>query len=665
MGIVLFFILTFFNFPTTLLANDLMYLKHTCSNQKTFTPTNSAYQSNLHTLLTSLSSHAAATDFYNTTVAAGSETIYGLFICRGDVTNQTCQKCMAKATLEISSKCPYSKEAIIWYHQCMVRYSNRCFFSTVDEWPRHKFMNYSVTTNSTKEGSYGWLLANTLSEAVAEAANSGPQGTKKFATKNATLPGSEKQKVYTLVQCTHDLSSQDCNRCLSDIMSDIPLCCLGKDCGMVLYPSCSLMFGIDQFYRDIALARMHPAPSSRVPPQSSHSGKATLRLINIAMVPIVFLLMLFFANRIRRLNELRRYKAIFKENFGNESTTLESLQFDFAAIEAATNKFSDENLIGQGGFGEVYKGTLHDGREVAVKRLSKSSGQGAAEFKNEVLLIAKLQHRNLVALLGFCLQEDEKILVYEFVPNKSLDYFLFDPQKQRLLSWCERYKIIGGIAQAIQYLHEYSRLKIIHRDIKPSNVLLDDKMNPKISDFGMARMVAIDQEQGRTNRIVGTYGYMSPEYAMLGKFSEKSDIFSFGVLVLEIISGRKHSTSYQPYNVDGLLSYAWKQWRDGAPFQILHPSLSVSCSETEVMKCIQIGLLCVQENPDDRPLMAGVVSYLSNSSIELPLPREPAFFIHGGMEINKVAMELKFGHVAKSITTYSINEMSITESFPR
>ncbi|OIV91163.1 hypothetical protein TanjilG_30385 [Lupinus angustifolius] len=556
MSIVLFFFLTFFNFPTTL-ANDLMYLKHTCSNQKTFTP-NSTYQTNLHTLLTSLSSHAAATDFYNTT-AGGSEDIYGLFMCRGDVTNQTCQKCMAKATIEISSKCPYSKEAIIWYHQCMVRYSNRCFFSTVDEWPRHKFMNYSVTTNSTKEGSYGWLLANTLSEAVAEAANFGPQGTKKFATKNATLPGSKKQKVYTLVQCTHDLSTQDCNRCLSDIMSDIPLCCLGKDCGMVLYPSCSLMFGIDQFYRDVALARMHPAPSSRVPRQSSHSGKATLGLINIAMVPVVFLLMLFFANRIRRLNELRRYKAILRENFGNESTTLESLQFNFAAIEAATNKFSDENLIGQGGFGEVYKGTLHDGREVAVKRLSKSSGQ----------------------------------------------------------------------------------------------------------DFGMARMVAIDQEQGRTNRIVGTYGYMSPEYAMLGKFSEKSDIFSFGVLVLEIISGRKHSTSYQPYYVDGLLSYAWKQWRDGAPFEILHPSLRVSCSEIEVMKCIQIGLLCVQENPADRPLMAGVVSYLSNPSIELPSPQEPAFFRHGGKEINMSAKELKLGHVAKSNTPYSINEMSITESFPR
>ncbi|XP_019441550.1 PREDICTED: cysteine-rich receptor-like protein kinase 10 [Lupinus angustifolius] len=190
-------------------------------------------------------------------------------------------------------------------------------------------------------------------------------------------------------------------------------------------------------------------------------------------------------------------------------------------------------------------------------------------------------------------------------------------------------------------------------------------MIPKISDFGMARMVAIDQEQGRTNRVVGTYGYMSPEYAMLGRFSEKSDIFSFGVMVLEIISGEKHSTSYQPYHVDGLLSHVWKQWRDGAPFEILDPSLHGSCSQTEVMKCIQIGLLCVQEIPDDRPLMAEVVSYLSSPSVELPFPCEPAFFIHGGMEINMVEMELELDGLAKNITPFSINEMSISESLPR
>ncbi|XP_052109527.1 cysteine-rich receptor-like protein kinase 19 isoform X2 [Arachis duranensis] len=646
--------------------NQLEYLSHSCSTNKTFPP-NTTYESNLHTLVTSFSSVAATAEFYSTTSSGGDATgvtIYGMFMCRGDIKSQKCQKCIEMATQKIALSCPNSKEAIIWYHECMVRYSNRSFFSTVDEWPRPKYISHHETSNITTEGSYGWLLATTLNDAIAEAAKSA-NANKKFATKHVSLGGS--QNVYTLVQCTPDLSSQDCSKCLNDVMKDIPICCLGTDGGMVLYPSCNLMFGLHRFYSDANLPinwYQLPKPFVGKPLSGKPSGRR-LKIIIASTVPIVaFLMLYFFGYHFRRINALRRYKAILKENFGNESTTLESLQFDLVTIEEATNNFSCANLIGKGGFGEVYKGILSDGREIAVKRLSITSEQGIAEFKNEVLLIAKLQHRNLVALLGFCLQEGEKILIYEFVPNKSLDYFLFGSELHRLLSWCERFKIIGGIASAILYLHEYSRLKIIHRDIKPSNILLDANMNPKISDFGMARMVAIDQDQGRTRRIVGTYGYMSPEYAMLGKYSEKSDIFSFGVMILEIVSGKKNS-SYDSYYNDGLLSHAWKQWRDGTPFEILDPNLHESCSQMEVIRCIQVGLLCVQENPNDRPQMAEVVSYLSNLSIELPFPHEPAFFVHGRMNPNMVALEVDSGHLSNCSTQHSLNEMSISISVPR
>ncbi|XP_072082570.1 cysteine-rich receptor-like protein kinase 10 isoform X4 [Arachis hypogaea] len=592
--------------------NQLEYLSHSCSTNKTFPP-NTTYESNLHTLLTSFSSVAATAEFYNTTSSGGDatgETIYGMFMCRGDIKSQKCQKCIEMATQKIALSCPNSKEAIIWYHECMVRYSNRSFFSTVDEWPRPKYISHHETSNITTEGSYGWLLATTLNDAIAEAAKSA-NGNKKFATKHVSLGGS--QNVYTLVQCTPDLSSQDCSKCLNDVMKDIPICCLGTDGGMVLYPSCNLMFGLHRFYSDANLPinwYQLPKPFVGKPLSGEPSGRRRLKIIIASTVPIVaFLMLYFFGYHFRRINALRRYKAILKENFGNESTTLESLQFDLVTIEEATNNFSCSNLIGKGGFGEVYKGILSDGREIAVKRLSITSEQGIAEFKNEVLLIAKLQHRNLVALLGFCLQEGEKILIYEFVPNKSLDYFLFD--------------------------------------------------------FGMARMVAIDQDQGRTRRIVGTYGYMSPEYAMLGKYSEKSDIFSFGVMILEIVSGKKNSSSYDSYYNDGLLSHAWKQWRDGTPFEILDPNLHESCSQMEVIRCIQVGLLCVQENPNDRPQMAEVVSYLSNLCIELPFPREPAFFVHGRMNPNMVAVEVDLGHLSNSSTQHSLNEMSISISVPR
>ncbi|MBA0748230.1 hypothetical protein Gogos_005075 [Gossypium gossypioides] len=228
-----------------------------------------------------------------------------------------------------------------------------------------------------------------------------------------------------------------------------------------------------------------------------------------------------------------------------------------ALIMSATNGFSPDNLLGKGGFGPVFKGALDDGQEVAIKRLSSGSSQGLVEFKNELILIAKLQHTNLVRLLGFCVQGEEKMLVYEYMPNKSLDTFIFDDSKRKLLNWDKRFSIIEGIAQGLLYLHKYSRLRIIHRDLKLSNILLDENMNPKISDFGLARIYKTSEAGSNTNRIVGTYGYMSPEYAMEGIFSEKSDVYSFGVMVLEVVSGRKNSSHFEfdrPLNLVGYVS---------------------------------------------------------------------------------------------------------------
>uniref|UniRef100_A0A7N2LUG6 non-specific serine/threonine protein kinase n=1 Tax=Quercus lobata TaxID=97700 RepID=A0A7N2LUG6_QUELO len=186
----------------------------------------------------------------------------------------------------------------------------------------------------------------------------------------------------------------------------------------------------------------------------------------------------------------------------SEITTVESLQFDIGTIEAATNKFSDDNKIGEGRFGKVYKGVLLEGKKVAVKRFSMKSLQGLEEFKNEVILIAKLQHRNLVRLLGWGIEGEEKLLVYEFMPSKSHDSFIFD--SERLLDWKTSYTVISGIARGLQYLLEDSRLKIIHRDLKPSNVLLDHDMVAKISDFGMARIFNENQNIANAKRVVGT-----------------------------------------------------------------------------------------------------------------------------------------------------------------
>ncbi|MED6182514.1 hypothetical protein PIB30_029132 [Stylosanthes scabra] len=231
--------------------------------------------------------------------------------------------------------------------------------------------------------------------------------------------------------------------------------------------------------------------------------------------------------------------------------------FDLSTIFYATNRFSSYNKLGEGGFGPVYKGVLADGTEIAVKRLSKNSEQGQQEFKTEVQLIAKLQHRNLVKLLGCCIKQKEKLLIYEFMPNGSLDHFIFDDGRRELLDWTKRFQIISGIARGLLYLHHDSRLRIIHRDLKTSNILLDCDMSPKISDFGLARIFGGDQTVANTKRVMGTQGYISPEYAMHGSFSMKSDVFSFGVIILEVVSGMKNrqlSISHQFLNLLGHVS---------------------------------------------------------------------------------------------------------------
>ncbi|GAA0184369.1 transmembrane signal receptor [Lithospermum erythrorhizon] len=430
-------------------------------------------------------------------------------------------------------------------------------------------------------------------------------------------------KLFNLVQCTPDLSSLDCSQCLREALARRPA---GPRGGRVLYYN--LIVAI---------------------------------VLSITISIVLFTLAFCLIRRKAKKQQNVRIDATEGVD-GNNISEAESLQYDLTNIKTSTNNFSADNKIGEGGFGEVFKGTLN-GQQIAVKRLSKTSGQGEQEFKNEVLVVAKLEHRNLVRLLGYCLDEGEKILLYEFVPNKSLDFILFDQGMQQLLDWSRRYKIIVGVAKGILYLHEDSRLRIIHRDLKASNVLLDSDMNAKIADFGMARIVGADESQVNTSRVVGTFGYMSPEYALHGQFSIKSDVFSFGVLVLEIISGKKNFTFHQSGNSDDLLSYAWKLWRDGRPIDLLDPTLGDDFTRNEVIRCIHMGLLCVQEDPEDRPTMAAVVLMLSSYSVTLPLPHQPAFFLHSRTTpMPQPPNSDEFS--SKSLPLSAIDE-SITELYPR
>ncbi|KAG0481481.1 hypothetical protein HPP92_012339 [Vanilla planifolia] len=343
--------------------------------------------------------------------------------------------------------------------------------------------------------------------------------------------------------------------------------------------------------------------------------------ILVFCLSIIFLCFMMIRRR-RQKGKSRGEEMIQRLEGCKERNTDVSL-FKFSQIINATHNFSNDNKLGEGGFGPVYKGKL-EAELVAMKRLSARSGQGLEEFKNEVLLISKLQHRNLVRLLGYCIHGDEKILIYEYMPNKSLDLLLFG--QGSLLDWPKRFSIVEGIAQGLLYLHKHSRLRIIHRDLKVSNILLDAEMNPKISDFGLARIFKPDETHANTQRVVGTYGYISPEYAFKGIFSEKSDVFSFGVLLLEIVSG-KRSTGFQETDTScNLLAYAWELWKEGTWSEFVDPSLSKRFVHSEIQRCIYVALLCVQESPDFRPVMSAVVTMLSTENLCVGCPKQPAYF---------------------------------------
>ncbi|KAI9385174.1 hypothetical protein POPTR_011G030300v4 [Populus trichocarpa] len=603
--------------------------------------TNSTYQANLNQLLTSIYTNTEINNgFYNFSYGQDADTVYSIALCRPDISPDVCRVCIRNASDFLVRLCPNFVEAIGGLDNCMVRYTNRSIFNRMEKGPY--FWVYDDRVNVSDVVGFNQSRMTLLGRLSDQAAAGDSRY--KYAMDQIDVPKNF-QKIYALVQCTPDLSASECRDCLYNASGLIPQCCDARQGGRVIYPSCNFRYEIDRFY-DPPTNSIPPPPDSTSnntvpsPPASTSQGKKGKKrnvIIITVIVPIAVSVILIVCVciflRARKQKEEEEVKDLY------EMEDVELFQLDFGTVREATGNFSEDNKLGQGGFGTVYKvrenhspGTLANGQDIAVKRLSRTSGQGELEFKNEVMLVAKLQHRNLVRLLGFCFEKEERILVYEFLPNSSLNNLIFDPVKRVLLDWETLYKIIEGIARGLLYLHEDSRLRIIHRDLKAANILLDENMNPKISDFGMARMFVMDQAQDSTSRVVGTFGYMAPEYVIRGHFSVKSDVYSFGVLVLEIVSGRKIGGSGIGDDGEDLLTYSWRKWNEGTPLDMIDPTLNIG-PRSEIMRCINIGLVCVQENEALRPTMAQVSMMLSNYSVTLAAPSKPAFFMHGETSI--------------------------------
>ncbi|PAN10581.1 hypothetical protein PAHAL_2G102900 [Panicum hallii] len=446
-----------------------------------------------------------------------------------------------------------------------------------------------------------WYMRNTSSGCARRTPLQCGGGDGFYALRGVKLPDTHSSAVdagATLQECAR--------RCLAD-------------CSCTAYSAADIRgggSGCIQWFGDLVDTRfvdggqdlyVRLAKSELDAPKNTRKFAAVIALVIAGFLLLLLSLAFLMWRKARRSKKVSTMLDEAAELMSGECPT-----YPLGTIRTATNGFCKENIIGRGGFGVVYKGQLPDGQQVAVKKLSAEStaSQGLNnEFLNEVVLIAKLQHRNLVRLLGCCVHCSERMLVYEYMSNKSLDAFIFDERRRASLGWKTRLGIILGVARGVLYLHRDSRLNIIHRDLKAANVLLDADMVAKISDFGIARLFSssADRQETITRTIIGTYGYMAPEYAMDGTVSFMQDVYSFGVLLLEIVSGLKNQRSFN------LIAHAWELWEGGRSHDLVDPAIRGGCTAGELGQaatCVQVALLCVQECPGQRPPMADVIPML-------------------------------------------------------
>ncbi|PWA76602.1 cysteine-rich RLK (RECEPTOR-like protein kinase) 26 [Artemisia annua] len=539
------FVYLIINTTTTSLAqSDLPF--YYCENDRNYT-TNSTFETNLNTTFSILPTTNNGFGFYNFSTGQGSDTIYSISLCRGDINPDICLSCLNNAIGSIRKVCSYKLDVVAFYEYCSFLYTkDPPLLGNTDPW--FYVYNYEPE-NTTNVDWFTGALIPLMDTLRIQASNGGPL--KKFASGNTKGP--DFTTIYALVQCTPELSKQECNYCLEDIINRIPNLCNGKVGGRIILHTCNLRYDIKLFFNgsNVALEIPPPPPSThapleispRPPPGKKKNTTKTVTIVIVTMTVIGVIMVASLCVMIRSKKRKMKQAPLMPPKLETmDIGTPESLQYDFVKVKDATNDFSEDNKLGRGGFGAVYKGVFEDGHEIAVKRLAVDSGQGDVEFKNEVLLVARLQHRNLVRLLGFSIHGNERLLIYEFLPNASLDYFLF-------------------------------------------------------------------------------------EYILHGHFSVKTDVFSFGVLLLEIVAGQRNH-GFQ--TIQNLLSFAWKRWENGTPSDMIDPTLKTGSagSLSNIIRSIHIGLLCVQENVADRPPIGSVVLMLNGFPILLPQPSQPAFLVH-------------------------------------
>ncbi|KAJ6813110.1 putative receptor-like protein kinase [Iris pallida] len=529
--------------------------------------------------------------------------VYSLFLCRDYLSPPDCLLCLSSAVSSLR-KCGLANGARAVLDGCFLRYETAPF-SDQTTLPG----NTAVCGNRTSASAAAAAAAEGLMSDLAEAV---PRIGGYFAA--AERGGGA--AVYGVAQCARTVSESGCAGCLAVALGNVKGCPPAAE-GRAVDAGCFMRYSDADFfggYKTVDLSTFLDSGGS------SHKGAIIGGAVGGFGGLLLLCLLVFLWIRSSRKSEKARRGDILG------ATELQGpVNFHYKDLKSATKNFSEENKLGEGGFGDVYKGVLETGKVVAVKKMAiAQTSRAKADFQSEVKLISNVHHRNLVRLLGCSSKGPDLLLVYEYMANRSLDRFLYGEQRGTL-NWKQRFDIIVGMARGLAYLHHEFHVCVIHRDIKSSNILLDDDFQPKVADFGLARLMPSDQSHLST-KFAGTLGYTAPEYAIHGQLSEKVDTYSYGVVVLEIITGRKTNDMRLEPETQYLLEWAWRLYENGDSMKLIDESLNLEeCNPEELKRVIQIALLCTQSTVAARPTMSEVVVSLLTRAEPVMHPTRPTF----------------------------------------
>ncbi|KAL3347398.1 hypothetical protein AABB24_021197 [Solanum stoloniferum] len=582
-----------------------------CSTQLVHNTT--IYIQNFVAVMETISQQLRNTGYGVTVSGTGPDTSYGLAQCYGDLSLPDCLLCYAKARTVLPTCFP-NNLGRIYLDGCFMRAENYTFY---DQYLGPEDMH--VCGNRTTKGA---LFQQNARQAVRQAVVNAPTNNR-YARAQVSVPGPSDETAYVLADCWKTLSTSSCAACLQNASASM-LGCLPWSEGRALYTGCFMRYSDTNFLN-----------ANSTSGGSSSRGKVVVIVVVSSVVVLGVAAFIGFGVWKNKQIQKKRKGAADVEKLV-KTLHQNNLNFKYSTLDKATRSFDEANKLGQGGFGTVYKGVLADGKEIAVKRLFFNNKHRAADFYNEVNIISSVHHKNLTRLLGYSTSGPESLLVYELLPNQSLDRFIFDPIKGKALNWEKRFEIIIGTAEGMVYLHENTNTRIIHRDIKASNILLDSRFRAKIADFGLVRSFQEDKSHIST-ALAGTLGYMAPEYLARGQLTEKADVYSFGVLLLEIVTGRQNNKRNNTEYTVSLVSDVWEHFQRGIVEELFDPNLMLHKHHTinvknEVARVLHVGLLCTQEIPTLRPSMSKALQMFVKKDEELPPPTKPPFVEEKTME---------------------------------